>query len=486
MTDGEEKTGKKPRSIFRAEALDQLSSPEQLEQLLQVTNRKSWITLATVGFLVLATLLWSIFGRIPVTVGGNGILIYPRQVMPFQASTEGQLASMNIAVGDRVQAGQVIATISVPDIAQRLEQEYSRLERMEVRHETLVELQQKRLSLETEALQRKRQVLGERITSAKAMAKALRTKNETYIAKQYTVIHDYLAAQAELEQTLEKRYQSFKRLLDSQLASEEMVLQAYQKLIDVRIKKSDLELEAQQLELKRLETEEAYAEQQQRIAELTTQLQEISIDETRLKQKDFEEAAELDIQIQETLRSIARLEKTLKKGGEIVNAHDGIVLEIGAIPGEIVRAGETLGFIEAEDAASVLMAVGFFNVGDGKKIQKGMSVNVTPSTVKRQRHGSITGIVSEVSAFPVSTDSVAAVVGNHEAASQLTQSQPRIQVYTRLTLDEKTPSGYKWTSGEGPDMAITSGTTAEVRATVRYFRPISYVIPVLRKWAGVH
>ena len=486
MTDGEEKTGKKPRSIFRAEALDQLSSPEQLEQLLQVTNRKSWITLATVGFLVVATLLWSIFGRIPVTVSGNGILIYPRQVMPFQASTEGQLASMNIAVGDRVQAGQVIATISVPDIAQRLEQEHARLERMEARHETLVELQQKRLSLETEALQRKRQVLGERITSAKAMAKALRTKNETYIAKQYTVIQDYLSAQAELEQTLDKRYQSFKRLLDSQLASEEMVLQAYQKLIDVRIKKSDLELEAQQLELKRLETEEAYVEQQQRIAELTTQLQEISIDETRLKQKEFEEAAELDIQIQETLRSIARLEKTLKKGGEIVNAHDGIVLEIGAIPGEIVRAGETLGFIEAEDAASVLMAVGFFNVGDGKKIQKGMSVNVTPSTVKRQRHGSITGIVSEVSAFPVSTDSVAAVVGNHEAASQLTQSQPRIQVYTRLTLDEKTPSGYKWTSGEGPDMAITSGTTAEVRATVKYFRPISYVIPILRKWAGVH
>ena len=72
------------------------------------------------------------------------------------------------------------------------------------------------------------------------------------------------------------------------------------KFVDVRIKKSDLELEAQQLELKRLETEEAYGEQQQRISELTTQLQEISIDETRLKQQEFEEAAELDIQIQET------------------------------------------------------------------------------------------------------------------------------------------------------------------------------------------
>ena len=277
MNEAQDSTGKKPRNIFRAEALDQLSSPEQLEQLLQVTNRKSWITLATLGFLIFMVLLWSIFGRIPVTVNGTGILIYPRQVMPFQASVQGQLSSMNIAVGDRVQAGQVIATVSVPDIAQRLDQERMRLERMEVRHATLVELQQKRLGLETEALQHKRDVLKDRISSAKAMANALRAKNQTYIAKQSTVINDYLATQTELEQNLEKRYQSFERLLDSQLASEEMVLQAYQKLVDVRIKKSDLELEAQQLELKRLETEEAYGEQQQRIAELVNQKQILGI-----------------------------------------------------------------------------------------------------------------------------------------------------------------------------------------------------------------
>ena len=178
MNEAQDSTEKKPRSIFRAEALDQLSSPEQLEQLLQVTNRKSWITLATLGFLILVVLLWSVFGRIPVTVNGTGILIYPRQVMPFQASVQGQLSSMNIAVGDRVPAGQVIATVSVPDIAQRLDQELMRLERMEGRHATLGELQQKRLGLETKALQHRRDVLEDRISSANAMAKALRGQKQ--------------------------------------------------------------------------------------------------------------------------------------------------------------------------------------------------------------------------------------------------------------------------------------------------------------------
>lgn len=486
MSEEKNKASPKPRSIFRAEALDQLSSPEQLEQLLQVTGRKSWITLGTIGVLLGAVLVWSIFGRIPVTVSGTGILIYPRHVMPFQASTAGQLASLNFAVGDRVQAGQVIATISVPEIAQRLEQEITRLERMEARHSTITDLQNKRLGLETEALHRKRAMLKDRIDTAKAMAQALRTKNETYMAKQHTVLNDYLKAQTELEETLGKRYQSFKRLLESQLTSDEMVLQAYQKLVDVRIKKSDLELEAQQLELKKLETEEAYAEQKNRIAEFTAQLQEISIDETRLKQKGFEEAAELDIQIQDALRNIARLEKSLKKGGEIVNTHNGVVLEISAVLGEFVRAGETLGFIEAEDSDSKLMAVGYFKVGDGKKIRLGMPVNITPSTVKRERYGSIIGVIADVSAFPVSTDAVVAVVGNQEVAAELTRTQSRIQVYASLKIDQDTVSGYGWTSGGGPDMTISSGTTAKVRATVQYFRPISYVIPLLRRWSGIN
>jgi HlyD family secretion protein len=132
------------------------------------------------------------------------------------------------------------------------------------------------------------------------------------------------------------------------------------------------------------------------------------------------------------------------------------------------------------------MAVGYFKVGDGKKIRLGMPVNITPSTVKRERYGSIIGVIADVSAFPVSTDAVVAVVGNQEVAAELTRAQSRIQVYASLKIDLDTISGYGWTSGGGPDMTISSGTTAKVRATVQYFRPISYVIPLLRRWSGIN
>ncbi|NEP45898.1 MAG: NHLP bacteriocin system secretion protein, partial [Okeania sp. SIO2H7] len=71
----------KQRRIFRKESLERLSSPERLDQLMQVVTLKDWLPLATLGSLVILGLLWSIFGKIPITISGKGVLIRPRQVI---------------------------------------------------------------------------------------------------------------------------------------------------------------------------------------------------------------------------------------------------------------------------------------------------------------------------------------------------------------------------------------------------------------------
>ena len=62
-------------SLFRQEALEQISSPEQLDQLIQVVTLKDWLPLASIGFLVALALIWSIVGRIPVFVEAKGLLV---------------------------------------------------------------------------------------------------------------------------------------------------------------------------------------------------------------------------------------------------------------------------------------------------------------------------------------------------------------------------------------------------------------------------
>ena len=80
----------------------------------------------------------------------------------------------------------------------------------------------------------------------------------------------------------------------------------------------------------------------------------------------------------------------------------------------------------------------------------------------------------------MSFDSVVALVGLPELAAKLTQEQPRIQATLALRPDDTAPSGYQWTSGKGPDLVLKSGTTAGLKITTGYIRPISYVVPFLK------
>lgn len=61
--------------LFRKEALEQVSSPEQLDQLIQLVHLKAWLPLAAIGALVAIGLGWGIFGRIPIYVEAKGLLL---------------------------------------------------------------------------------------------------------------------------------------------------------------------------------------------------------------------------------------------------------------------------------------------------------------------------------------------------------------------------------------------------------------------------
>jgi hypothetical protein len=100
-------------SIFRKESLERLSSPEQLDQLMQVVNAKSWIPLAALGSLVFLALGWSVVGRIPITAIGRGILVYPTGSETDSANELVNISFFEPRTAERIQPGMPI--IIVPD-----------------------------------------------------------------------------------------------------------------------------------------------------------------------------------------------------------------------------------------------------------------------------------------------------------------------------------------------------------------------------------
>ena len=92
--------------VFRKSALDRLSSPEQLDQMIRVTRPEGWLALVAAGACVLAALAWAFLGAIPERVHGEGVVGRDGRAFVYLRPVDGA----------RVQPGMVVEL--VPDAVQ--------------------------------------------------------------------------------------------------------------------------------------------------------------------------------------------------------------------------------------------------------------------------------------------------------------------------------------------------------------------------------
>jgi HlyD family secretion protein len=431
--------------IFRQEALERLSSPEQLDQMMQVVNPKHWLALVTFVVLVIITLIWAWIGRLPTTVTGQGVLIYPRKVVDVQSPASGRLKTLSVRVGDVVRTGDVLGLIDQAEIRQELQEEHNKLQELLSQDQTKSALQGEHVAVQTQQ------------THLEAEAIALQRRD---------LLKRLQDAQAKTP-ILQQRWDNRKRLEGLGLIP----------------KFSD----------ERLQAEQAYHDNQDQIAAFQSELKQL---ESQLKQLDSQRASltleNLDTrtsrqnEIQDLRSHIALLDLQLQENSQIISQHDGRILELTVHVGQVIQAGGRLGSIEIVDAASELVGLTYFPIKAGKKIKPGMMIQVAPDAVERERYGSILGTVTSVSAFPVTKEGASSLVGNSEVAEFLVAQRPAIEVVAQLTQDDSTFSGYQWSSSQGPTLRITSGTTTLGRVVIEQRAPITYLLPLLREISGLY
>ena len=100
------------QSKFRPQALKEISSPDQLDQLIQVVTPRSWQIAITIYAIILAILIWSIVGTIPTRVEGSGILLAGGGNIYNAVAPEGpsRVNAILVKGGEQVTKGQVVAT----------------------------------------------------------------------------------------------------------------------------------------------------------------------------------------------------------------------------------------------------------------------------------------------------------------------------------------------------------------------------------------
>ena len=101
------------KSIFRPQAVEQMSSPDELDKYLKVTNPRVWLALIAVFALLAGLTVWGAFGAINTSISSTAVRL-DTDVICFIDRNE----VVNVKVGDDVyvngKAGKVKSVASVP------------------------------------------------------------------------------------------------------------------------------------------------------------------------------------------------------------------------------------------------------------------------------------------------------------------------------------------------------------------------------------
>ena len=102
-------------NIFSRMALDKLRSPDRLDLLLPITTPIGWMGLLAVGLLLIAVVIWSIFGSLTIRADGMGMILDSGGVTNITHITGGKIANVYVQEGSAVKKGDLIARFEQPE-----------------------------------------------------------------------------------------------------------------------------------------------------------------------------------------------------------------------------------------------------------------------------------------------------------------------------------------------------------------------------------
>lgn len=409
-------------TLFRQASLDRLSTSDRLDRALAVSSAKGWLALTMLGGMAASVGAWSVLGEVSTFVSAPGILLGRGGAIVDAVSTgNGSLTRVLPRVGDRVEAGAVIAVI-VDSEAEEL-------------HRTAAALVDENARA-LEALRAAREAEG-----------AVRAEN---VARQ------------------RRRYEAMERSARNSVEVAGEFLEANRMfLAEGLIARVDLE-----------RSQRAFDAAQRELFAILRERDDLEYDEVRQRHEQEAEIADREASLQAARRAVSELEARLATH-EVLAPVSGRVAEIKAATGAVLGAGAPV--LSIRPATESLEALIWVPPADGKRIVAGMEVLVSPSSARREEYGAIRGRVAEIAAFPASLPGMVAVLQSQDLAGAFSADGPPYAGRVALDADPLTASGLAWTSSRGVGLSVSSGTLVNVEIKVESRPPITLVAPALRR-----
>ncbi|MDH6233111.1 HlyD family secretion protein [Mesorhizobium soli] len=413
-------------NLYRQEALDRLSSPEQLDEAIVITGSGSWAALLGLLILLATATAWAFTASIPTRIEGQGILFSGGGQMVDAISTaSGKLLPVGQLIGGSVRKGDVLAEIDQPDASAKL---------------ALAKAQAEAAKEALQALRREQKAVADaRLANAEARKASLevqmraaeqrRTVYEQFVGNQEKLAAGGVTTALAVQQTRE------------QLASA---------TLDIATARTGLLAVAAEQFAAESEDQRRFFEQNQKVLAADA------------------EVKQLDLQ--------------LSLFGKVTSPADGTLVEWKAPFGAFTPSGTRVASVAAGEGSLQFML--YVPPAQGKRIKAGMPVNVELGGLEKENWGTLVGRILSVSEFPSTPEGMQAVLQNDVLVTRFAKEGAPFAAVVELERDETTASGYRWSGGTGASAELSAGTTGTAKVTVDSRTPVSFLLPLLRKALG--
>jgi HlyD family secretion protein len=416
------------KQIFKTNSnLPGNTSPDQLDMAIRIKTSKTWIMWAVITCMFIAMIVWSIFGTVYTRVSGKG-LILPKPAEIFDATSQGNglLLSLYIKLGDKVKKGQVLAVLNVKGLQKQVEETKKYLSKLK--------FQEKQISHKI-------------------------IKQENYLDVYTKKFNKALNVQ---ENNSEKYKTFMSKFVDDEKRIEKegaISLLTFEKAVDTLFKIEN------------------------NIFAIISKRSSQKLSRERYRFEWMKEDLNIKLQILKAENKLAEQQLKLERWQLIRSPINGIINQILARPGTFLKSGISVCSVVAESKQDDV--VGFFSSFTGKRITKNMLAFVAPSTAKKEIYGTIKSKVETVSEYPLDLETLISILKEPDLAKLFSKKGPPIMCKLSLERNKNTYSGFDWTSQKGPHFKITNGTICDLYVVVEKRRPITLVIPFLRKLVGI-
>lgn len=414
------------KKLFREKALQKLSSPEQLDTAVTLIPSLGWLSLLALGLFTLVIVLWGFMGSISYPQYGTGIIISGERIHGIYSNGSGVVNSMNIAVGDYVEYGQIIGRIDMPQLVGQISEAKNQIAFLRKEYQEVKDMDEKYL-----------------------------TSIEGYYDAQ-------IASSKKQENELEQIFLWYEKFLaNAEGVKKQGIISDYslqqQKTSFVSLMNNLSTMKNNQLNYDSQKQSTVFSQRKDHFSRMENIADQI-----------YQTGTKIDDLISQSL---------------VISYSSGYVQEVLAFQGDVLQANERVANL-AEKSNQPLKAVLYFSTVDGKAIQYGMEAQITPTFLQAEDYGSIKGLVMSTTAYPTSQEEINETFLNQTFSNiviNATGGSP-YKIEVGLITSPETQSGFQWTTSKGPPFKIKEGALVSGAVITRTEKPINLVVELFRRY----